>query len=76
MDEISEVLLNSGNSLITKESCNYACINFNRYTGMLESLNNLLLTYSPKRVAFQSVVYEHTHCTILLGVLQKHGLSD
>ena len=43
---------------------------------MLESLNNLLLTYSPKRVAFQSVVYEHTHCTILLGVLQKHGLSD
>ena len=69
-------MLNSGNSLITKESFNYACINFNRHTGMLESFNSLLLAYSPKRAAFQSVVYVHTHCTILLGVLQKHGLSD
>ena len=43
---------------------------------MLESFNSLLLAYSPKRAAFQSVVYVHTHCTTLLGVLQKHGLSD
>ena len=50
--------------MVTEELTEFhVSINFNRHTGMLESFNSLLLAYSPKRAAFQSV---YTCCTRLL----------
>ena len=41
------------------ESCmyNYVYVYFTRHTGMLESFNSLLLAYSLKHAAFQSVLH-------------------